>query len=835
MRFNRGKFNRAAFNTDHVFSSGPLSAGVANGVPEYIITGEERVTNGDIEAGAMTGWDVTVSGSGTIVASSNASYVYAGSYGCLITTDNATTFPNDYQYCYMEQDIDLSNVDALTFQYKLPTAVTAWVTRSLTIKINGANVFNDSTQKTNWTAGNIDVSGYTGTKTIMVLVACSNNSGSGSYNTICAIDNISAVTGDIPSETPNILTFILTESSGSANSPAIDTTLSFTMEEGIANDPELTHSVFINTDPLFELGFDSGSVEITVGETITGEDSGATGVVVSVTVATGSWGGGDAAGTIIISDQTDVFNADEELDGSISGEGIATTTGPAERITPRVFDVNVSKSIDEAFSTAVLHLFERYSNTPNVNYREIVVTMKDHTGTDQEVFYGFVPNQNIENLPGEVVTKVTAHNHAWYLANQFIPSADRHTVTWVPVLTEGYVRLLTPDEAVTNILGGADWNIETGVKPYVNVVTDWGSSTRPERGFSWDASTTKWQAIMEICDYLGYAFDVIWSPADNTQNGVFCDIDEIDTYMGVPAAVTLDVDDEIQYVLDIKKEKRGTEKYNRVRVKGKRNKRILNFVNGRYEFVDDGGWIVVDGGTGATATIESCTKTGGEWGNPDNYAYGYLIISYDRTGDFLDGNTIQDSIIEDWGAATMQGNSKIYELYDEYEYSIESTDVTAVDGDRAREKYFDLEEEWDSTALIEAKCQAYYDLFALDATPYTVTFRDRCDFRPWQKIKLTGWTDIPEEWMRIVQINYHQTGGGGVIVTCTLNNANYVMSQRKMRRSLANNDVEAIENIIKKYLKQIEPKVGDVLMVQGEGVTCMLESGEIIMIPRGPE
>lgn len=46
------------------------------------------------------------------------------------------------------------------------------------------------------------------------------------------------------------------------------------------------------------IGFSNGSVEVYVGDELTDDGSGATGNVSSVTVSSGSWIGGDAAGTI---------------------------------------------------------------------------------------------------------------------------------------------------------------------------------------------------------------------------------------------------------------------------------------------------------------------------------------------------------------------------------------------------------------------------------------------------------------------------------------------------------------------------------------------------------
>lgn len=74
------------------------------------------------------------------------------------------------------------------------------------------------------------------------------------------------------------------------------------------------------------LAFTSGgTTEITAGNVITGATSAATGTVVSVTVSTGTWAGGDAAGTLTITKQTGTFQSEELNVGSTTS--VATVGG----------------------------------------------------------------------------------------------------------------------------------------------------------------------------------------------------------------------------------------------------------------------------------------------------------------------------------------------------------------------------------------------------------------------------------------------------------------------------------------------------------------------------
>lgn len=77
------------------------------------------------------------------------------------------------------------------------------------------------------------------------------------------------------------------------------------------------------------LDFDSGSVVPVVGETLTGATSGTTGKVMWVDVTGGTWGGGDAVGTVYLGEcSTDCFNDNENVNGSAGGGNILTVNQP---------------------------------------------------------------------------------------------------------------------------------------------------------------------------------------------------------------------------------------------------------------------------------------------------------------------------------------------------------------------------------------------------------------------------------------------------------------------------------------------------------------------------
>ncbi|KPJ58503.1 MAG: hypothetical protein AMJ42_03165, partial [Deltaproteobacteria bacterium DG_8] len=77
-----------------------------------------------------------------------------------------------------------------------------------------------------------------------------------------------------------------------------------------------------------ELAFDNGTAEFNVGATLTGQTSGATGVIDKVTVNSGSWVGGDAAGYLTLSSVSGTFQDNETIvdDGTSPGSALADGT-----------------------------------------------------------------------------------------------------------------------------------------------------------------------------------------------------------------------------------------------------------------------------------------------------------------------------------------------------------------------------------------------------------------------------------------------------------------------------------------------------------------------------
>lgn len=91
----------------------------------------------------------------------------------------------------------------------------------------------------------------------------------------------------------------------------------------------------IMTARKWTLDYDSGGVaEIEAGDTLTGATSSATAIVDAVTLDSGTWAGGDAAGTLTLRRKGGTFQDRENLNQSGGQANIGTVDGTASRETP---------------------------------------------------------------------------------------------------------------------------------------------------------------------------------------------------------------------------------------------------------------------------------------------------------------------------------------------------------------------------------------------------------------------------------------------------------------------------------------------------------------------
>lgn len=124
--------------------------------------------------------------------------------------------------------------------------------------------------------------------------------------------------------------YVFTNSSGKAEGDYHSGVLSWTFNDADVADTPTVYGVFAFC---YVIPFDGGSTEIKVGDTVTGHNSGATGIVTGVCLQSGSWAEGDVAGFLDIKAKTGTFQNDEDLYVGGAKVAVANTgaTGDANK------------------------------------------------------------------------------------------------------------------------------------------------------------------------------------------------------------------------------------------------------------------------------------------------------------------------------------------------------------------------------------------------------------------------------------------------------------------------------------------------------------------------
>jgi hypothetical protein len=125
---------------------------------------EEQVTNGGFETGDFTGWASAYDGEFYDILITD-SHAKTGTYSCELTSMNFV----GTQWCQISQDVDFTNVTSFTFSYFISDGAADGV---FTVTIDGDTVLSTSSYLGVWVDADIDVSGYTGSKTVVFRSTC---------------------------------------------------------------------------------------------------------------------------------------------------------------------------------------------------------------------------------------------------------------------------------------------------------------------------------------------------------------------------------------------------------------------------------------------------------------------------------------------------------------------------------------------------------------------------------------------------------------------------------------------------------------------------------------
>lgn len=225
-----------------------------------------------------------------------------------------------------------------------------------------------------------------------------------------------------------------------------------------------------------------------------------------------------------------------------------------------VTKVSVGKSIQDQLWNCDVDM-DGYQVINTTSLRHVTFAALDHAGVSRTLFSGIIPKTNVSLLTAKTSTGFSGYDYAWYLNQQYVPAANLHNTAGT-----------NPADIIEDLLGGANWETTTGIKPYnIDQVATWGT-TLNSKAFDFDISTTKWKAIEKICNYCRYLFVVKWVMVEGEAipSAYFIAESDIDTALDLPAQVTFtwpSVYVEGKVSIDIK----GDDRYNKVTVIGRNN------------------------------------------------------------------------------------------------------------------------------------------------------------------------------------------------------------------------------------------------------------------------
>ena len=127
------------------------------------------IQNGDFETGDNTGWDGSSHNAPIYSRIANVCIPYPHCYSGYDSTYGLGYSAQNYQLAYINQSIDLTNVDNLTFYYELSKRGSGYLAVGFG---DTSSVIWQTSSVTSWIPVNIDVSGYSGITNIFFYAKC---------------------------------------------------------------------------------------------------------------------------------------------------------------------------------------------------------------------------------------------------------------------------------------------------------------------------------------------------------------------------------------------------------------------------------------------------------------------------------------------------------------------------------------------------------------------------------------------------------------------------------------------------------------------------------------
>lgn len=221
--------------------------------------------------------------------------------------------------------------------------------------------------------------------------------------------------------------------------------------------------------------------------------------------------------------------------------------------------INIRQGVQDMYPRASLKIFGEYEIDTSENIAAYYIT-DDHLGVDQALFIGMLLSSSWSYDPGNDLTSAQGYGLGYFESMQYVPETYLHNYASV-----------NPAITMYGLTGGDEWAGSGGIEPYrIMPVAAWGS-TLNTRVFDFDRLTTIKNACEKICDYTRHVH-LVQTALDDYNRPVarryFVHEDDLDTYMDLPAAVTItNPDSNMKGGVNV--ESKGEEVYNYILVIGR--------------------------------------------------------------------------------------------------------------------------------------------------------------------------------------------------------------------------------------------------------------------------
>lgn len=152
------------------------------------------------------------------------------------------------------------------------------------------------------------------------------------------------------------------------------------------------------------------------------------------------------------------------------------------------------------------------------------------------------------------------------------------------------------------------------------------------------------------------------------------------------------------------------------------------------------------------------------------------------------------------------------------------------DGDDMAIEYLEDDAKYDTQIKCQDRAIALFNYFASKPVVYSAKFTERVDLQLYQRMRFVGYTEIPDDVLRIIEIEYRLEPPNKRTVSVLLAKVAAMKTYAKLLKEIKPNATTVIETITRAVVEQTPSfKLGTVRSVSGNYATVDLDMGGTIV------